>query len=115
MFGVYEGTKRPLNNYVPPVIAKITAAMLSGTTEAVLTPFERIQTLLQNQNYQQQFRNTTHAIHRLSEFNSYRGEPLKRAEGGHAHVKISGKPNLGQFRQFPLKDYQPLYTGQVCP
>lgn len=65
MFGVYEGTRRPLSSTLHPVLAKIAAAMIAGTTEAVLTPFERIQTLLQDHKYQQQFKNTTHAFYRL--------------------------------------------------
>lgn len=65
MFGVYEGTRRPLTTTIPPVLAKVAAAMIAGTTEAVLSPFERIQTLLQDQKYQKQFRNTTHAFYRL--------------------------------------------------
>jgi Mitochondrial carrier protein len=41
------------------------AAMLSGCTEALLTPFERIQTILQHRPFQQEFKNTAHVAMRL--------------------------------------------------
>lgn len=64
MFGVYDGTKRPLvdvfgmNEYV----AKSIAAMAAGSVEAVLMPFERVQTLLADAAYHQKYRNTHHAF-----------------------------------------------------
>ncbi|XP_055601793.1 mitochondrial nicotinamide adenine dinucleotide transporter SLC25A51-like [Uranotaenia lowii] len=64
MFGVYDGTRRPLvetwgvNQYT----AKIVAGMTAGTVEAVLMPFERIQTLLADATYHQKYRNTPHAF-----------------------------------------------------
>lgn len=65
MFGVYEETRKPLSQVMPQIPAKVSAALISGTTEAILTPFERVQTLLQDQKYQKQFANTKHAFHQI--------------------------------------------------
>lgn len=63
MFGVYDEVRRPLVNHgVNIYLAKALAGMVSGTTEALLVPFERIQTLLQDSTYHTKFRNTFHAF-----------------------------------------------------
>ncbi|CAH0557738.1 unnamed protein product [Brassicogethes aeneus] len=63
MFGVYEEVRKPLcENGVNPYIAKALGALLSGTTEAILMPFERIQTLMADSTYHKKFRNTFHAF-----------------------------------------------------
>lgn len=64
MFGVYDGTKRPLiedmhwNEYNAKIVAGITA----GTVEAILMPFERVQTVLADAAYHKQFKNTPHVF-----------------------------------------------------
>ncbi|XP_075236376.1 mitochondrial nicotinamide adenine dinucleotide transporter SLC25A51 [Lycorma delicatula] len=63
MFGMYENIRKPLiTANVPKPISNATASMLAGTIEALLTPFERIQTLLQDNFYHKQLRNTSHAV-----------------------------------------------------
>lgn len=63
MFGVYDEVRRPLvNDGTNVYLAKVIAGMASGSTEAVLVPFERIQTLLQDSAYHTKFRNTFHAF-----------------------------------------------------
>jgi hypothetical protein len=50
MFGMYEQYRQVLHSNAPSLPTPLTngvAAMLAGTTEAVLAPCERIQTLLQ--------------------------------------------------------------------
>lgn len=69
MFGVYEEIRRPLtelgfNSYA----SKVIGAMVAGTTEAILMPFERIQTLLANQKFHSEYRNTMHAFKALRQF-----------------------------------------------
>ena len=63
MFSMYEGCKKRLylltNN---DVLAKVLAAHLAGTAEAVLMPLERVQTLLQDWRYHDKFKNTSHAF-----------------------------------------------------
>ncbi|KAG5896899.1 hypothetical protein JTB14_033537 [Gonioctena quinquepunctata] len=63
MFGVYDQVRRPLINLgFNKYIAKAIGAMASGTTEAILMPFERVQTLLADAKYHGNFKNTLHAF-----------------------------------------------------
>ena len=62
MFGVYEGSRMPLQEMVSPMKAKALAALIAGTTEATLAPFERVQTLLQDPKYSKEFTNMKHAF-----------------------------------------------------
>uniref|UniRef100_A0A914X6V3 Solute carrier family 25 member 51 n=1 Tax=Plectus sambesii TaxID=2011161 RepID=A0A914X6V3_9BILA len=63
MFGMYNEYKRLLGCHGPTFTAKhALAAFLSGSTEALLCPFERVQTLLQAPAYQDQMRNTANAM-----------------------------------------------------
>jgi len=48
--------------------AKVLAAMLAGCTEATLCPFERVQTLMQDQGNTNTYRNTPHAFSCLWKF-----------------------------------------------
>ncbi|XP_030001470.1 solute carrier family 25 member 51b [Sphaeramia orbicularis] len=70
MFGLYEDFSRVLLNQfigsgVPDLVTRSFAAALAGTAEAVLTPFERVQTLLQDHRHQQRFNNTLHTFRTL--------------------------------------------------
>jgi len=66
MFGIFEEVRRPLVEMnVNPHMAKVAGALISGTTEAILMPFERIQTLLSNAQYHTDFKNTAHAFKAL--------------------------------------------------
>ncbi|XP_050520864.1 mitochondrial nicotinamide adenine dinucleotide transporter SLC25A51 [Daktulosphaira vitifoliae] len=63
MFGTYDAIQRPLaNSNMNPNLSKAIAAMMAGTAEATLTPFERVQTLLQDNHYNKQFINMRHVI-----------------------------------------------------
>jgi hypothetical protein len=64
MFGVYDGTRRPLVEvyHLNQYQAKVLAGLTAGSVEAVLAPFERIQTLLADANYHKTLKNTPHAI-----------------------------------------------------
>ncbi|CAB3374919.1 mitochondrial nicotinamide adenine dinucleotide transporter SLC25A51 [Cloeon dipterum] len=120
MFGMYEHYRQVINTNVPGMPTPLTngmAAMLAGTTEAILSPFERIQTLLQNESYHQKFKNTAHAFssvwasHGAREF--YRGlVPILLRNGpsnvlffwGREQVQIrwpnSSNPSLNLVRDF---------------
>lgn len=66
MFSVYEGSRERL--YIltrRKVFAKVVAANVAGVAEALLMPFERVQTLLQDWHYHEKFRNTSHAFRYL--------------------------------------------------
>ncbi|CAK6432227.1 unnamed protein product [Pipistrellus nathusii] len=60
MFGVYEDLTCFLRKYIrtPQFAAHTMAALLAGTTEAIFTPLERVQTLLQDQKNHDKFANT---------------------------------------------------------
>ncbi|KAJ8968562.1 hypothetical protein NQ314_002226 [Rhamnusium bicolor] len=69
MFGVYEEVRRNLVEYgINSYAAKAMGAMASGTTEAILMPFERVQTLLADARYHDEFRNTIHAFKVLKKY-----------------------------------------------
>lgn len=67
MFGVYDASLNYLNTNtnININLAKVISGLVAGSLEAFLTPFERIQTLLQHRQYHQQFRNTAHAFKAL--------------------------------------------------
>lgn len=64
MFGVYEEVKRPLiEDYnVNAYVAKTAGGLISGSCEAILMPFERVQTLLINAKYHDMYKNTFQAF-----------------------------------------------------
>jgi len=63
MFGTYDAIQKPLlDTNLNSRLAKIIAALAAGTAEASLAPFERIQTLLQDNHYNKNFINMRHAI-----------------------------------------------------
>jgi len=71
MFGMYHQFQSLLADHVPSLTPRVNccaAAMLAGTTEAVLAPFERVQTLLQDKRYHSHYRNTIHAFCELRHF-----------------------------------------------
>ncbi|XP_034546844.1 solute carrier family 25 member 51 [Notolabrus celidotus] len=70
MFGLYQDFSRVLLDYaggsgVPELITRSFAAALAGTAEAILTPFERVQTLLQDHRHHGRFNNTAHTFRTL--------------------------------------------------
>lgn len=67
MFGVYDGVKTPMINELNwnPYFAKTVAGLFAGTVEAVLMPFERIQTVLADATYHEHYKNTHHALRLL--------------------------------------------------
>ncbi|AWP12115.1 putative solute carrier family 25 member 51 isoform 2 [Scophthalmus maximus] len=70
MFGLYEDFSRVLLNKadgsgVPDLVTRSFAAALAGTAEAFLTPFERVQTLLQDHRHYGRFNNTAHTFRTL--------------------------------------------------
>ena len=71
MFGMYDNFTRLFEHSLPhaPVdFISAVAAMLSGTTESILTPFERVQTVLQDRAYMKKFPNSVSVFKALHEF-----------------------------------------------
>ncbi|XP_076218365.1 mitochondrial nicotinamide adenine dinucleotide transporter SLC25A51 [Aptenodytes patagonicus] len=64
MFGLYEDFSSLLHSHTsaPELLTRSMAAVLAGTTEAALTPFERVQTLLQDYKHHDKFTNTYQAF-----------------------------------------------------
>jgi len=70
MFGSFDKIKSSLHqssfsSSLHPFVTVCSAAVLAGWCEAVLMPFERIQTLLQDSSQMRQFKNTKDAFMRL--------------------------------------------------
>lgn len=66
MFGMYDECNRQLSGYpLNPYVVKTMSGIIAGTMEALLMPFERIQTLLSVTQYHQQFKNMSHAFKAL--------------------------------------------------
>lgn len=62
MFGIYEGCRSRLVDLgFSKLTSSIIAANIAGSTESLLTPFERIQTLMQTNSYHDEFKNSQHA------------------------------------------------------
>lgn len=69
MFGCYEDYQKrfpPEFQEAWPKTTKAIAATLAGCTEAILSPFERIQTLMQDKSYHGRFVNTAHAFREVA-------------------------------------------------
>ncbi|XP_071478216.1 mitochondrial nicotinamide adenine dinucleotide transporter SLC25A51-like [Diadema antillarum] len=79
MFGAYEHFSRIFRSEFPslsPTAVLCTAALLSGSCEALLAPFERVQTLLQDHRHSGTFKNTPHALRTVYSYSireCYRG------------------------------------------
>ncbi|XP_066576652.1 mitochondrial nicotinamide adenine dinucleotide transporter SLC25A51 [Amia ocellicauda] len=74
MFGLYEDFSCLLQRHTssPELLTRSVAAVLAGTTEAVFTPFERVQTLLQDHKHHDRFNNTFHAFRSLLRDHGFR-------------------------------------------
>ncbi|CAM4559848.1 mitochondrial nicotinamide adenine dinucleotide transporter SLC25A51 isoform X2 [Lepidochelys kempii] len=70
MFGLYQDFSSLLQRHTnaPELVTCSVAAVLAGTTEALLTPFERVQTLLQDYKHHDRFTNTYQAFKVLKDY-----------------------------------------------
>ncbi|XP_066972383.1 mitochondrial nicotinamide adenine dinucleotide transporter SLC25A51 [Macrobrachium rosenbergii] len=71
MFGMFDQYSRLLKYYHPQISDGATlaiAATLAGCTEAILCPFERIQTVLQDKKFHGKYRNSLHCARELRKF-----------------------------------------------
>jgi len=94
MFGTYEQYKRLLTERNVSVRSSIViAAFCAGCTEAILTPFERIQTLMLDHKWSGQFRNTPHAFVSLTQYGVreyYRGLTAVLLRNGPSNIIFFG-------------------------
>jgi len=74
MFGCYDQFRRTFHDNwrLGSKSSVVLSALLAGCTEAVLTPFERVQTLMLDAKYGKQFKNTPHAFQRLYYMNGFK-------------------------------------------
>ncbi|XP_007498084.1 mitochondrial nicotinamide adenine dinucleotide transporter SLC25A51 isoform X2 [Monodelphis domestica] len=106
MFGLYEDFSCILSRHVissPEIVTRSVAAVLAGTTEALLTPLERVQTLLQDQKNNDKFTNTLHAFKALKSYGIaeyYRGLIPILFRNGLSNVLFFGLRG-------PIKEYLP--------
>lgn len=93
MFGVYEEVRSNLVSHgCNTHLAKTIGAMVAGTTEAILMPFERVQTLLADAKYHHEFKNTKHA------FKVLRGYGIGEYYRGLVPILLrNGPSNVGFF------------------
>ncbi|XP_068734984.1 mitochondrial nicotinamide adenine dinucleotide transporter SLC25A51-like [Montipora capricornis] len=65
MFGSYNKFQKDLSRKltnIPSVVTNASAAVIAGSLEAILTPFERVQTLLTHRGHNERFLNTFHVF-----------------------------------------------------
>lgn len=96
MFGSFGHYKNWADNKfanAPPLTNLVLAAFMTGATEAVLTPMERVQMLLQDRRYHKDYRNTFDALVKLRKFGSaeyYRGLTCVLVRNGPSNALFFG-------------------------
>ncbi|GIY11603.1 mitochondrial nicotinamide adenine dinucleotide transporter SLC25A51 [Caerostris darwini] len=101
MFGSYKEFSEIVQGKFPSMqkfSVLCTAAILAGSAEAVLTPFERIQTLLQDRHYNTKFKNTYHAFSELRQQHGFK-------EFYRGMTPILLRNSVGNILFFGLKDF----------
>ncbi|KAJ8794491.1 hypothetical protein J1605_018944 [Eschrichtius robustus] len=108
MFGLYEDLSCLLRKHIstPEFATRSLAAVLAGTTEAIFTPLERVQTLLQDHKHHDKFTNTYQAFkalkcHGIREY--YRGLVPVLFRNGFSNVLFFGLRG-------PIKEHLPTAT-----
>ena len=106
MFGLYYEFQRQFNQHLPllsPSTTKVSAAMLAGTVEAILTPFERVQVLMQDRKYHNHYNNSIHALREL-----HHQHGIKELYRGQMAILLRNGPSNVLFflgRDYCLKSY----------
>lgn len=106
-FGHYKKWADQKFTNAPPITNLALAACLTGATEAVLTPLERVQMLLQDRRYHKDYKNTVDALIKLRKFGSaeyYRGLTCVLVRNGPSNILFFGlrdeikklMPNFGK-------------------
>ncbi|XP_060696605.1 mitochondrial nicotinamide adenine dinucleotide transporter SLC25A51-like [Hemiscyllium ocellatum] len=108
MFGLYEDFSCLLKktNNAPELFNQSVSAVLAGTAEAVLTPFERVQALLQDRRHHNRFKNTFHA------FKVLRAYGIKEYYRGLVPILLRNGPSNALFFALrgPIKQSLPEAT-----
>ncbi|CAD5120296.1 unnamed protein product [Dimorphilus gyrociliatus] len=124
MFGFYERfylITDSLNFTKSKEFKQTIAAMGAGCCEAVLTPLERVQTLLQDKAYHNRFKNTVHAMrvmhNRFGYREFYRGlVPILLRNGPSNAVFFISREHLGEFLNFkqPTSNIRAILNDFLC-
>ncbi|XP_054719907.1 mitochondrial nicotinamide adenine dinucleotide transporter SLC25A51-like [Uloborus diversus] len=107
MFGTYKTFSESISSgfqSISPLTVLCAAATLAGSTEALLTPFERVQILLQDRHYNMKFRNTYHAFVDLRQYG------MKEYYRGFTPILL--RNSVGNILFFSLKDKVKLVLPQ---
>ena len=111
MFGNYALFTRQIHALMPDMSPKtllISAAFMAGCTEALLTPFERVQVLLQDSKQHEHYKNTTDALHKLK----IRFGITEFFRGTSAIIFRNGTSNVAFFYAKQLsKEHIPVYNN----
>lgn len=92
-FGHYKKWADKKFTNSPPVTNLALAACLTGATEAVLTPLERVQMLLQDRRFHKEYKNTRDALYKLRKFGYpeyYRGLTCVLVRNGPSNILFFG-------------------------
>lgn len=92
-FGHYKKWADRKFTFSPPIANLALAACLTGATEAVLTPLERVQMLLQDRRYHKDYKNTIDALIKLRKFGFseyYRGLTCVLMRNGPSNILFFG-------------------------
>ena len=110
MFGMFGQCQKILHKAFPslsPFATMSASAIVAGTTEAILTPFERVQTLLQDKHYHSRYKNSLHAFKELRSYGFkeyYRGLGPILMRNGPSNVLFFGL--RGEVKKvFPQTEY----------
>ena len=110
MFGNYALFTRQIKQTLPNMNSSTvltSAAFMAGCTEALLTPFERVQVLLQDSKQHENYRNTTDALRKLN----LRYGVSEFFRGTTAIIFRNGTSNVAFFYAKQLsKDHIPVYN-----
>lgn len=108
MFGTYNNYRSYLSTHLSNnlFIVHTSAAMLAGCTEAILAPFERIQSVLQIRDYHSELRNTFHAFEVIS------GRGIRELYRGTSAVLLRNGPSNVIFFGFRDELKQRLPTPE---
>lgn len=96
MFGTFGHYKKWADSKFtsfPPVVNLALASCLTGATESVLTPLERVQMLLQDRKFHENYKNTVDALVKLRQFGSkeyYRGLTCVLMRNGPSNILFFG-------------------------
>ncbi|XP_007897184.1 mitochondrial nicotinamide adenine dinucleotide transporter SLC25A51 [Callorhinchus milii] len=109
MFGLYQDVSSFLKRKTtaPELVTRSVAAVLAGTAEAVMTPFERVQTILQDHRHHDKFTNT------FQTFKALRSYGFKEYYRGLVPILLRNGPSNAFFfgLRGPIKEFLPETTS----